>query len=55
MNKVEVSAVEDLMREHGVLNRLLLIYEEIIRRLHNNISVPIEIIHENLYKIIMKR
>src|SRR5947199_3639674 len=29
----EVGAVEDLMREHGVLNRVLLIYEEGLRRL----------------------
>ncbi len=29
----EVSPTEDLMREHGVLNRILLIYDEIERRL----------------------
>ena len=29
----EVAPAEDLMREHGVLNRLLLIYEEALRRL----------------------
>jgi hypothetical protein len=29
----EVSPAEDLMREHGVLNRVLLIYDEILRRL----------------------
>lgn len=29
----EVAPLEDLMREHGVLNRLLLIYEEALRRL----------------------
>lgn len=29
----DVSAVEDLMREHGALNRVLLIYEELDRRL----------------------
>lgn len=29
----EVAPPEDLMREHGVLNRLLLVYEESIRRL----------------------
>lgn len=29
----EVSANEDLMREHGVLNRILLIYDEAIRRI----------------------
>jgi hemerythrin-like domain-containing protein len=28
----EVSANEDLMREHGILKRVLLVYEEIIRR-----------------------
>lgn len=32
----EVTPTEDLMREHGVLDRLLLIYEEIIKRLRNN-------------------
>ena len=31
----EVSPVEDLMREHGLLNRLLLLYEEFIRRLES--------------------
>jgi hemerythrin-like domain-containing protein len=29
----EISPAEDLMREHGVLNRILLIYEEHLRRL----------------------
>jgi hemerythrin-like domain-containing protein len=29
----EISPAEDLMREHGVLNRILLIYEEYLRRL----------------------
>lgn len=37
---VEVSPVEDLMREHGVLSRVLLIYEEISKRLNNNESFP---------------
>ena len=31
--QAQVTATEDLMREHGVLRRLLLIYEEIARRL----------------------
>ena len=35
-----VSPVEDLMREHGLLDRLLLIYEEIIRRIDAKQSVP---------------
>ncbi len=33
---VEVSPAEDLMREHGVLRRILLIYEEWMRRLRAN-------------------
>lgn len=32
----EIPPTEDLMREHGILNRVLLIYEEIIKRLENN-------------------
>lgn len=32
----ELPLTEDLMREHGVLNRVLLIYEEIIRRIEGN-------------------
>lgn len=31
----EVAAVEDLMREHGALNRILLVYEECRRRLNS--------------------
>jgi hemerythrin-like domain-containing protein len=36
----EVSAAEDLMREHGVLNRVLLIYEEGLRRLAAKEDIP---------------
>ena len=32
----DVSTNEDLMREHGVLNRILLIYDEAIRRIQGN-------------------
>ncbi|HEV7673192.1 MAG TPA: hemerythrin domain-containing protein [Candidatus Angelobacter sp.] len=32
----DVSTNEDLMREHGVLNRILLIYDEAIRRIQAN-------------------
>lgn len=39
---VPISPIEDLMREHGVLNRILLIYEEVIRRLDNNVTFPAE-------------
>ena len=36
----EVSPVEDLMREHGVLDRVLLIYEEVLSRLHEGQTIP---------------
>src|SRR5690348_4521367 len=36
----DVGALEDLMREHGVLNRVLLVYEEGLRRLAAKEEVP---------------
>lgn len=42
MEQEEVSANEDLMREHGILNRLLLIYQEIARRIDNSEHFEIE-------------
>ncbi len=38
-----VTAPEDLMKEHGVLNRCLLIYEEAIRRLQSREEVTPEV------------
>jgi hemerythrin-like domain-containing protein len=38
----EVSPPEDLMREHGVLNRILLIYEEALRRIEAGEELPPE-------------
>src|SRR3954454_6352942 len=38
-----VTAPEDLMKEHGVLNRCLLIYEEGLRRLHGGQEVGPEV------------
>jgi hemerythrin-like domain-containing protein len=35
----EISATEDLMREHGLLNRVLLIYEEAARRLEGQLEL----------------
>jgi len=35
-NKIEVTAVEDLMREHGILRRALLVYSEAALRLRKN-------------------
>jgi hemerythrin-like domain-containing protein len=40
---VGVTAPEDLMKEHGVLNRCLLIYEEGIRQLRNRMEVSSEV------------
>jgi len=49
MEEEDVSAVEDLMREHGILSRVLLIYEELVRRMKNNISFnPLIVYHSAL-------
>ncbi|HLW67591.1 MAG TPA: hemerythrin domain-containing protein [Gemmataceae bacterium] len=42
----EVGAAEDLMREHGVLNRILLIYEEGLRRLRDKEDVSPDAFHK---------
>lgn len=42
----EVDALEDLMREHGILNRILLIYEEGMRRLDDKVEAPPEVFHK---------
>jgi len=36
----EVSTNEDLMREHGILKRVLLAYDEIVRRIRGNHELP---------------
>ncbi|HEV8718738.1 MAG TPA: hemerythrin domain-containing protein [Candidatus Binatia bacterium] len=40
----EVSPAEDLMREHGVLDRILLIYEDILARVHDGKEFPPEVL-----------
>jgi hemerythrin-like domain-containing protein len=40
----DVSPAEDLMREHGVLKRVLLVYDEAIRRLDTGSDLPPETI-----------
>ncbi|MGE0682470.1 MAG: hemerythrin domain-containing protein [Candidatus Binatia bacterium] len=40
----EVSPAEDLMREHGVLDRVLLIYGEVLIRLHEERTIPPEVL-----------
>ena len=43
----EVSPAEDLMREHGVLKRVLLIYGEAIRRIEANEDLPPEAVMDS--------
>jgi hemerythrin-like domain-containing protein len=43
----EVSPLEDLMREHGILRRILFIYEEVVIRLGNKKDFPPEVIPES--------
>jgi hemerythrin-like domain-containing protein len=38
--EIEISPVEDLMREHGVLSRILLIYDSMIMRLNADKGFP---------------
>lgn len=40
----EVSPAEDLMREHGVLNRVLLVYDESARRLESKEEMPMDVL-----------
>jgi hemerythrin-like domain-containing protein len=40
----EVSTNEDLMREHGILKRVLLAYDEIIRRIRSNQDFPPQVV-----------
>jgi hemerythrin-like domain-containing protein len=42
----DVGATEDLMREHGVLNRVLLVYEEGLRRLRSKEEVAPAVFHK---------
>jgi len=42
----DIGATEDLMREHGVLNRILLIFEEGLRRLRDKQDVTPDVFHK---------
>jgi hemerythrin-like domain-containing protein len=51
---VEVTAAEDLMREHGVLRRTLLVYQESANRLRQDVaSVPLDALEKaaNLFRV----
>jgi hemerythrin-like domain-containing protein len=43
----DVSPTEDLMREHGVLRRLLLVYGETVRRLDGGQEVKVELLAQS--------
>ncbi len=49
----EISPIEDLMREHGVLNRLLLIYEDASKKLSADQEFPLNAL-EDAVKIIQR-
>ena len=46
--KLIVSAVEDLMKEHGILNRLLLIYEKFIDMINNNNQINFKLLYASV-------
>jgi hemerythrin-like domain-containing protein len=43
----EISPGEDLMREHGVLARILLIYEESARRIDSGAQTPVDVLSKS--------
>jgi hemerythrin-like domain-containing protein len=47
----EVSANEDLMREHGILNRLLLIYQEVGKRIYQNKPFPLDTLTRSVHLV----
>ena len=49
--EAEIPLTEDLMREHGVLNRVLLIYEEIIKRISANKPFAVSTLDQAVYII----
>ncbi|AYV78310.1 MAG: hemerythrin [Edafosvirus sp.] len=42
---METTPIEDLMREHGLLNRVLIIYDECVNKINNNHPLDIKIIY----------
>ncbi len=42
----EVSPTEDLMREHGLLKRVLLVYREAVRRIEARVDLPPELLSQ---------
>jgi hemerythrin-like domain-containing protein len=44
-----IPATEDLMREHGVLRRIMLVYDDLVRRLTQGAEFPIDALTEANY------
>ena len=42
--RAEPSPTEGLMREHGVIERVMLVYDECARRIESNLEVPPEVL-----------
>ncbi len=42
-----ISPAEDLMREHGVVSRVILVYEEILTRMKANRSFPVKVLADS--------
>jgi len=40
----DVAPTEDLMREHGLIDRVMLVYDECARRIESNLDVPPEVL-----------
>jgi hemerythrin-like domain-containing protein len=40
----DITPTEDLMREHGLIDRVMLVYDECARRIESNLDVPAEVI-----------
>ncbi len=46
-DSVDISPMEDLMREHGLLDRILLIYQEILSRMEKGSDFPVEVLQQS--------
>lgn len=42
----EPTPTEDLMREHGILNRIMLIYEDVLCKIENNIHFDLQLLFD---------
>ena len=47
MSETEPTPTEDLMREHGILNRIMLIYEEVLYKIEHKISFDLQLVFDS--------